>query len=66
MYKGNATRQGLFRLHPQKGLTICICMPSKAEKELFRTTNLLSDLKFDTFQLKKKKSGQSVTDTEAF
>ena len=47
---------GLFRLHPQKGLNICIVhftMPSKAGKELFLEQTSLSDEELDTFGFKK-------------
>ena len=47
-----AAGPGLFHLHPQKGITICIflkiiIMPSKPRKELFLEQTLLSNLRLD-------------------
>ena len=56
IYRGNNTAgPAYYLLHPQKGITICLFFkltrPSKTGKESFLRQNMLSDLKFYTYDL---------------
>ena len=59
MYCPDISKQlgrSLFSLRPQKGITMCNYLTSKAEMEWFLEQSKSDLLKLDTFMLKKKKN----------